>query len=131
MRKSVLSGILAILCLAMVGLVAVGCSCGDDERDPEDTCQMVTAALNRAITGCNQTTLLTSEEVCGGVCGHGGLYCSKRVDVDACVKALEGIDCSDTNFRGIYTRLPACFDVFDTLESACPSSSDDDSDFDD
>jgi hypothetical protein len=66
MRKSVVSGILAVLCLAIVGLVAVGCGCGSDEFDPEDTCQKVTAALNRAITRCNQTTLLTSDEVCGG-----------------------------------------------------------------
>jgi hypothetical protein len=123
MRKSVFSSILAVLCLASVGLVAVGCGCGEDEFNPEDTCEKVTAALNRAITGCNQTTLLNSDEVCGGPCRGGSLYCSSRVDVDACVAALEGIACGDTHLRAIYASVPACVEVFDNLDIACTTSS--------
>ena len=131
MRTSFLSRTLAVVCLSLIGVIAVGCSCSDDEDDAEKSCETIAAAVNQAVATCGLPPISTSE-ICGVVCPGGFSYCSERTDVDACATAIASLPCGDFDVR-MYARLDACVDIFDKMARSCgPSDSDaDDFDFDD
>lgn len=107
----------AIALLCATTALAAGCDCGDKEDDPVEACDKISAAVVSVGAGCRQTITRTS--VCGDVCNDGGVgECTDHADVDACVRKIQEMSCSDTSTRA-YEQLDACERIFRLMASSC------------
>ncbi len=113
---------------AASSLIAIGCSCDDDEFNGADACQKLVDAANGVLSSCGQPALLDTD-VCSYSVGDcvGYLGCSPKVDVNACVTAIQGLDCTSVSSRS-YASITECAAVLDNIQTACSSSGS--SDFD-
>lgn len=111
------------LLFAFSAVIAAGCSCDDDEFNGADACQKLVDAANGVLKSCGQPALLDTD-----VCAHsvgdcvGYLGCSPKVDVNACVTAIQGLDCASVSARS-YANVLECTAVLDNIQTACAGSS--------
>ncbi|HRI64718.1 MAG TPA: hypothetical protein PK156_10765 [Polyangium sp.] len=117
-----------VFLFAASSLIAIGCSCDDDEFNGADACQKLVDAANGVLSSCGQPALLDTD-VCSYSVGDcvGYLGCSPKVDVNACVTAIKGLDCTSVSSRS-YASVTECAAVLDNIQTACSSSGS--SDFD-
>jgi hypothetical protein len=113
---------------AFSAVLIAGCSCDDDEFDGAAACQKLVDAANGVLTSCMMSAAVETD-VCSYSTGNcvGYLGCSPKVDVDACVKAIQGMNCDGVSTRS-YASVLECQAVLDNIQTACSSSGD--SDFD-
>ena len=111
------------LLFAASSLIGIGCSCDDDEFNGGDACQKLVDAANGVLSSCGQPALVDTD-VCSYSIGDcvGYLGCSPKVDVNACVTAIKGLDCASVSSRS-YASVTECAAVLDNIQTACAPSS--------
>jgi hypothetical protein len=121
MRIPALRYAFALSLLGFSIITAAGCGCGDDAYDPQEACDKVYPVVERRAAGCPNASAGSKFEVCGVVCsGASGNKCSLRPDVDACVAALDTLNCDGISARSFLT-LSACVELFAIMSTSCDS----------